>query len=553
MCERNDRWKMKFLFITLLIIIVATHSIEEPRFLYPQSGDIITTDNLYGDLQFVWTAGDLKNVYARFRKDAEAPINFFIRNNSIVSIKGKGKIYGSHTVSVRHYVLDEQTGQETFLGPEISSYFDVVPSRFETFVNSKLPTPLLPEIKITAMKRKPKILIVAGIYGINGQIELYIRQCEKLSRQRIRSVEWLLMSAVDETDPTSQKTLSSVKRYCDKVHFLPIQLSQNTHLEINATSSRDVFNALVRALQQQQKHVSESLQKDLKPMITFLSQYDIVVFENENQRYFAEILNIANIKASVLQITRPEYDANYDHVSAIVTSSSYVTEMPTLRIAREQGMRVEVFYPGVDLDVFSRDLFEKNMKRRHGNTVRMGFVGRLVSEKSPYLVLRLLRQLEMMNKQQSRRFHLDIVGEGLMMNHLQDTATRMGPFNSSSNTTIMWHGFLSHPDLATLMSTWDVLVFPSVAMETFGLVCVQAMALGVAVVNFGIGGSRVYTSDGFTGFVAESVEELVNTTLRAIDCPVKVKENARELVERFFNYDEYVERNTRLYEELMNT
>ena len=35
------------------------------------------------------------------------------------------------------------------------------------------------------------------------------------------------------------------------------------------------------------------------------------------------------------------------------------------------------------------------------------------------------------------------------------------------------------------------LVFPSVAMETFDLVCIQAMALGVAVVNFGIGGSRV--------------------------------------------------------------
>ena len=296
-----------------------------------------------------------------------------------------------------------------------------------------------------------------------------------------------LLSAVDTTDPTSKRTLELVQQYCDAVHFLPIKLSQQTYLEINATSNRKVPEELYRVLQRTH-HLSDSMRKDLGPMITFLSEFDIVVFENENQRYFNELLRLANVKSSVLQITRPEYDCNYSHVSRIVTSSSYVSEMSTtLKIARQQGMRVEVFYPGVDLDIFSKALYRENMKRTRGNNVRIGYVGRLVPEKSPYLMLRLVKELE---RRITRRIHLDFVGEGSIYHQVQDVATRLthGTFSS----TIMWHGFLKHSDLAQLMSTWDVLVFPSVAMETFGLVCIQAMALGVSVVNFGIGGSRVY-------------------------------------------------------------
>ena len=58
-----------------------------------------------------------------------------------------------------------------------------------------------------------------------------------------------------------------------------------------------------------------------------------------------------------------------------------------------------------------------------------------------------------------------------------------------------------------------------------------------------------------TGFIAKnmSVDALVEATLRAIDSDVmKIKENARRLVESHFNYDVYIERNTRLYEELMS-
>ena len=555
------------------------------RFIYPESGEIIHVDELFGTLEFAWAIGDdipATEVFARFRKNNEMFVNIPLSPDTIrsgvVSIKGNGKRYGSHTVSVRHYVVDD-LGKERFVGNEISTYFDVVPTTVEKFEHERL-TPLLPTYHRTNHYQTPRVLIVAGISGINGQIELYIEQCAKLSRQRVRSIEWLLLSAVDTTDPTSKRTLELVEQYCDAVHLLPIKLSQRTYLEINATSNRMAPEELYRVLERTHHyhHLSDSMRQDLGPMITFLSHFDIVVFENENQRYFNELLRLANVKSSVLQITRPEYDCNYSHVSRIVTSSSYVSEMSTtLKIARKQGMRVEVFYPGVDLSIFSKRLYRQNMKRR-GNNVRIGYVGRLVSEKSPYLMLRLVKELE--TRRIGRRIHLDFVGEGSIYHQAQDVATRLtdGTFSS----TIMWHGFLNHFDLAQLMSTWDVLVFPSVAMETFGLVCIQAMAVGVSVVNFGIGGSRVYdvlflsfslapcsssssskshtpytyryTHDGVTGFIAKnmSVDALVEATLRAIDSDGKIEENARRLVERYFNYDVYIERNARLYEELMS-
>ena len=57
-------------------------------------------------------------------------------------------------------------------------------------------------------------------------------------------------------------------------------------------------------------------------------------------------------------------------------------------------------------------------------------------------------------------------------------------------------GGLDRPELADAYRAADVMVFPSLWAEPFGLVPVEAMACGVPVVATGVGGSAEFLVDG---------------------------------------------------------
>lgn len=111
------------------------------------------------------------------------------------------------------------------------------------------------------------------------------------------------------------------------------------------------------------------------------------------------------------------------------------------------------------------------------------------------------------------------------------------------------------PELADYLNASDLLVVPSVWVEHFGQVTIEAMACGVPVVTTDRGGSPEINVDGQTGFVvpaanASKLAEAVIKLLRDGGLRDQMGQAARKRVEENYSYDRLAEKLTKLIEEI---
>ena len=100
-----------------------------------------------------------------------------------------------------------------------------------------------------------------------------------------------------------------------------------------------------------------------------------------------------------------------------------------------------------------------------------------------------------------------------MLARLRDFIERQGMAGKMRFT-----GFLDRRGLSDLFARCNVLVFPSVFQEPFGISQVEAMAAGLTVIGSGTGGSREILRDGIDGllFPAEDHEALADRLRRLV-------------------------------------
>jgi len=81
---------------------------------------------------------------------------------------------------------------------------------------------------------------------------------------------------------------------------------------------------------------------------------------------------------------------------------------------------------------------------------------------------------------------------------------------------VTFPGFLDRAGLSALFARSNVLVFPSIFNEPFGISQVEALAAGLVVVSSGTGGAREIIRDGVDGllFPAGNAAELAARLLR---------------------------------------
>ncbi len=155
-----------------------------------------------------------------------------------------------------------------------------------------------------------------------------------------------------------------------------------------------------------------------------------------------------------------------------------------------------VIHNGTDLATFHPPEHRAAAKAALGiptDAVAIGFVGRLTSEKRPEWVVRAARRLLPSHP----NLHVVIVGSPLRpeyMDMLRETASGV------REDRLHFLG-LRH-DVPSLMRAFDVLAVPSVA-EPFGLVIIEAMASGTAVVGTGAGGVPEIIENGATGLLVD--------------------------------------------------
>ena len=153
----------------------------------------------------------------------------------------------------------------------------------------------------------------------------------------------------------------------------------------------------------------------------------------------------------------------------------------------------------VDTQVFSPEL-----RDRTDGTFRIGYVGRLTTEKS----VRVLARLEQALLEKGYRdFQFVIVGEGAESEWLK---------NNMRQAELT--GVLRGAELSQNFANFDVLAFPS-ETDTFGLVVLEAFASGVPAVVTDKGGPQFTVRHGSSGFVARSFDEFATYTARLMEQP----------------------------------
>lgn len=135
--------------------------------------------------------------------------------------------------------------------------------------------------------------------------------------------------------------------------------------------------------------------------------------------------------------------------------------------------------------------------------LRFIFLGSLTKRKRPDLLVKAIKSLV----EQGQEVKLDIVGEGPLMNELEQFV-----LSNNLNEYVHLHGQLKSP--YQLMQAADVFVLPSLS-EGVSRASLEALFLGVPCVLRDVDGNSDLLSNPFAGLIFSDDDELASTMLRA--------------------------------------
>ena len=218
-----------------------------------------------------------------------------------------------------------------------------------------------------------------------------------------------------------------------------------------------------------------------------------------------------------------------------------------LRAYAGRPRRVEVVSLGIDLGRFRRDLADPARVAQHrgGAATVVGAIGRLVPQKAMHVLVDATPVL--LAAQPGLR--VLIVGDGPLRPELEAQAARLGVAHA-----VRFAGY--QEDVVSAYAAMDVFVLPS-RDEGFGLVFLEAMAVGVPVVGTRVIGSEDAVEDGVTGLLvpyadATALAAAVRGILESPDLARRLRETAAERVSRVYSREQCAARVEDLYRELLH-
>ena len=212
-----------------------------------------------------------------------------------------------------------------------------------------------------------------------------------------------------------------------------------------------------------------------------------------------------------------------------------------------QARRVAVIPPGIDLHRFDRARVDPALtaRFRQGASRVVGTVGRLADQKGLHVLLDAAPRL-LADDPGTR---LLIVGDGPLRPSLERQARRLGVERAVA--------FAGHQaDVVPAYSAMDVFVLPS-RYEGFGIVFLEAMAIGVPAVGTRVVGSEDAVADGVTGLLvpygdAPALAAAVTRLLSDCGLRERVRAEAARKVARDHGREAMARRTESFYRELLD-
>jgi glycosyltransferase involved in cell wall biosynthesis len=228
-----------------------------------------------------------------------------------------------------------------------------------------------------------------------------------------------------------------------------------------------------------------------------------------------------------------------------ITHSRGIRES-VLRAYAGRPRRLEVVSLGIDLDRFRRDRADpaRVAEYRGGSAPVVGAIGRLVPQKAMHVLVDATPAL----LEAHPGLRVLIVGDGPLRADLEAQAARLGVAGA-----VRFAGF--QEDVVSAYAAMDVFVLPS-RDEGFGLVFLEAMAVGVPVVGTRVIGSEDAVEDGVTGLLVPYADPAalagaVRGILASPDLARRLRDTAAERVRRVYTREQCALRVEELYRELL--
>jgi glycosyltransferase involved in cell wall biosynthesis len=217
-----------------------------------------------------------------------------------------------------------------------------------------------------------------------------------------------------------------------------------------------------------------------------------------------------------------------------------------LRAYAGRPRRLEVVSLGIDLDRFRRDGADpaRIAEYRGGSAPVVGAIGRLVPQKAMHVLVDATPAL----LEAHPGLRVLIVGDGPLRADLEAQAARLGVAGA-----IRFAGY--QEDVVSAYAAMDVFVLPS-RDEGFGLVFLEAMAVGVPVVGTRVIGSEDAVEDGVTGLLVSYADPAalagaVRGILASPDLARRLRDTAAERVRPVYTREQCALRVEELYRELL--
>lgn len=196
---------------------------------------------------------------------------------------------------------------------------------------------------------------------------------------------------------------------------------------------------------------------------------------------------------------------------------------------------------GIEEDMFRPLSDTAGLRRRLGIDAEnvILFIGRIIFEEKG--VGYLLEAMKLVHVRFARA-RLVIVGGGGEEERMSEAIQRLG-----ISEVCIAAGKKPFSELPLYINASDVLAVPSVWMEAFGQVTIEAMSCGVPVVTSDAGASPEINIDGETGFVvpAKSSEKLAEAIIKILENPELQKSmglKARQRVREHYTYEALIKK-----------
>jgi glycosyltransferase involved in cell wall biosynthesis len=181
-----------------------------------------------------------------------------------------------------------------------------------------------------------------------------------------------------------------------------------------------------------------------------------------------------------------------------------------------------------------------------GTPLKVGFVGRLVSEKGLPVLLRAAKRLD----EEGLKFQLTFVGDGPERENLESLAREL-----KFRNRVGFQGELRGDELTAAVRSIQVVVMPSQCEETAGLAAIEQMMRGGAVIAADIGGLGEVVADAGLRFRAGDSDALCLCLRKVIESPslrTSLGSAARKRAMQAFDRDSMIEKHIGLYREALS-